>query len=530
MPRPKTPACRRCDLIAASPPALCPGQPVPRATGTGRCPRARFLALVSCGLVALSTPQAQAHDWPSPVVTAPHGGPQERVAPQPEPWPGLLWAGPQAGMPAPPSAQHCARPPARFELSDGLPRPQRAALRAREATAGAGLAERGEARSAAHGAARAHLAEPAAAPAEAVAALPAPPAGPGKAMALQHLPDEPVSAGMVDDNADFGAYRAFRARHAQIRQRPWSLDERVRLDVRDALGRPVPDARVEVLSRGLPQPLAARTDSAGRAWLMPQPGVEGRVLDVRVSRGGAMQTVRWQRGQPDALQVRLDGAGFVRPRLDLVFAIDATGSMADEIAKLKRSMRDVADRIAALPSAPDLCFGLVAYRDRGDEFFVRGADLSNDLASFQQELGALEAGGGGDNPEAMAEAVHTAVHRLSWRGEGTARMIVLLADAPPQLRPEGPFVDLEARAALARGIKIVSVGASGLDREGELAMRLLAQASGGRFVFLTYADRHRPERGPGRETVHDVQDYSVETLDKLIVRLVSDEMAAWPQP
>jgi Mg-chelatase subunit ChlD len=256
----------------------------------------------------------------------------------------------------------------------------------------------------------------------------------------------------------------------------------------------------------------------------------GAVFEVRVSHGRSAQTVRWQRGQRDALQVRLDGAAPARARLDLVFAIDATGSMADEIAKLKHSMREVADRIAALPQAPDLCFGLVAYRDRGDAFFVRGADLTHDLGAFQAELAALQAGGGGDYPEAMAEALHTAVHRLSWRGEGTARLVVLLADAPPQRRAAGPHIDHEARAALARGIKIVSVGASGLDREGELAMRLAAQATGGRFVFLTYANRHDPSSGPGRETVHDVRDYSVETLDKLIVRLVSEELAGWPAP
>jgi len=108
--------------------------------------------------------------------------------------------------------------------------------------------------------------------------------------------------------------------------------------------------------------------------------------------------------------------------------------------------------------------------------------------------------------------------------------VVLLADAPPQRRAAGPHIDHEARAALARGIKIVSVGASGLDREGELAMRLAAQATGGRFVFLTYANRTDPSSGPGRETVHDVRDYSVETLDKLIVRLVSEELAGWPEP
>jgi Mg-chelatase subunit ChlD len=494
---------------------------------------ARVPMLLTALAITLGPSGSLAHDWPTPAVPKPREGVLAQRPSQQAPWPGLLWSGPQAGMPSPPHASHCARPPARFELGDGEPPPQAQPL-SRDKREADDLAADGSSEPATR-ADTARLLARRSAPAETAAApsaLPAPAAAAvaGKAIARQGPPDGPVSAGVVDDNADFGAYREFRARHAQLRQRPWALEERVRLDVRDAAGRPVPDARVEVMSRGVLQPMAARTDAAGRAWLMPQPDVQGRALELRVSRGAAVQTVRWQRGQPDALQVRLDGAAHTRPRLDLVFAIDATGSMADEIAKLKRSMREVAERIAALPQAPDLCFGLVAYRDRGDAFFVRGADLTNDLAAFQQELDALEAGGGGDYPEALAEAVHTAVHRLSWRGEGTARMIVLLADAPPQLRDEGPFVDHEARAALARGIKIVSVGASGLDREGELAMRLLAQASGGRFVFLTYADRHRPASGPGRETVHDVRDYSVETLDKLIVRLVREELAGWPEP
>ena len=54
--------------------------------------------------------------------------------------------------------------------------------------------------------------------------------------------------------------------------------------------------------------------------------------------------------------------------------------------------------------------------------------------------------------------------------------------------------------------------------------RQLAQYTGGRFVFLTYAQARNPGSGPGRETVHDVNNYSVETLDKLIVRLVKDEL------
>ena len=74
------------------------------------------------------------------------------------------------------------------------------------------------------------------------------------------------------------------------------------------------------------------------------------------------------------------------------------------------------------------------------------------------------------------------------------------------------------------------MGASGLSQQGEFIQRQIAQYTGGRFVFLTYRQASNPASGPGRETVHDVSNYSVETLDRLVVRLVSDELAQLPQP
>ena len=115
-------------------------------------------------------------------------------------------------------------------------------------------------------------------------------------------------------------------------------------------------------------------------------------------------------------------------------------------------------------------------------------------------------------------------------GRRAARRLVLLADAPPQRGSGGPQFDGDAHGAPTRGIKILGRDASGLDRQGELVLRQPAQATGGRFVVLTDADARRPFSGTGRETVHDVRDYSVETLDKLIVRLVSEELAGWPEP
>ncbi len=498
-------------------------------------------ALTLAALLACSSDALRAHEWTSPRPAAysqppsPAGG-----------WSGTLWAGPEAGAPAAPSARNCARAPQSFEIGAG---PQWDAPRQ------IGLARRGEralrereAEPAAAGkwAAPASTLEPAAPAAMADALRPSAKAEARKepTPALQALPptrpaDEPVSAGVVDDNADFGAYLAYRERRAQLPVRVRDVRERYGLTVHDARGRPVPDAEIAVFAGSAGKealPLWARTDASGHAWLHPQaamPGLGASLLEIQVrdGRSGARGSALLQRGQKHALQVTLGEAGRQppKPQLDIAFLIDATGSMGDEIDKLKRSMRAVADQIARLPTRPDVCYGLVAYRDRGDAFFVRGADFSNDLGAFQQQLAQLHADGGGDTPEALNEALHSAIHRLSWRGDGTARMILLVADAPPHLDYGAPYYDNDAIAALAKGIKLFAVGASGLDPVGEYVFRQAAQYTGGRFVFLTYAKAHDPSSGPGRETVHEVRNYSVETLDALIVRLVREELAAWPK-
>lgn len=338
-----------------------------------------------------------------------------------------------------------------------------------------------------------------------------------------------VTAGMVDDNANFAEYLAFRQRTA-VAHRPRDVSERTLLEVRDAQGRAVPDAEVAVHS-AQGHAMWARTDAAGKVWLHPNTfdPFRSAVYDVTVRQGGRQAHAILQRGQKSALEVRL-GASAVsqHTQLDLVFLIDATGSMGDEIDKLKASLRTIANEVAQLPSRPDLCFGLVAYRDKGDQFLLRRHDLTNDLPSFQGALNALQASGGGDYPEAMNEALNDTVHNLSWRGNGTTRLVFLLADAPPHLDYGGPQYDDNMLAALGKGIKVFGVGASGLDKQGEYIQRQIAQYTGGRFVFLTYANPTQPANGSGRETVHDVKNYSVDTLDRLIVRLVREEMAQWP--
>ncbi|MGK6305676.1 vWA domain-containing protein [Variovorax sp. DT-64] len=480
---------------------------------------------------------------------APGGGHWPTPAPQPEPptfssphWPAQVAARTVPNFQAP-SATHCARPVQTSET------PGRVAGQRDEATAMGGHGAAPLAREA-----RARRMSPGDASPDATAAMPAP-ASPPAAAAKEALaaegeagprfpPPAPtpqvsqrprpaqeiVTAGVVDDNADFAAYLQFRQR-TQVAHREREVSERYLLQVRNRRGDPVPDAEVAVQAAN-GAAMWARTDAAGRVWLHPRAfDRSGSALyEVAVRKSGQHGTAFLRRGQKSAVELVLnEAAAPQRARLDLVFLIDATGSMGDEIGKLKASLRSIANEVARLPSRPDTCFGLVAYRDRSDEFLVRRHDFTNDLSAFQSVLDALQANAGGDYPEAMNEALHEAVHRLSWRGTGATRLVVLLADAPPHLDYGGPQYDEDMMAALGKGIKVFSVGASGLDKQGEYIQRQIAQFTGGRFVFLTYREASNPGSGPGRETAHDVSNYSVQTLDRLIVRLVSEELAKLPR-
>lgn len=371
--------------------------------------------------------------------------------------------------------------------------------------------------------------------APALQGVPVPSSAPWPKPMPQRPAHEAVTAGVVDDNADFGEYLAFRQRRAGLPVRERDVSERHLLEVTDARGRPVHDAEVAVQRPGVAQPVMwARTDTAGRVWLHPRAFTEGGLaesgsLGVAVRKNGVQGRAVLLPGQANAVQVRLASDPAVqRPRLDLVFMIDATGSMGDEIAKLKASMRAMSQQISQLPGQPDICYGLVAYRDRGDAFITRTHDFTDDLGAFQQVLARVQAGGGGDTPEALNEALHEVVHHLNWRADA-ARMVVMVADAPPHLDYGGPQYDKDTQAALAKGIKLFAVGASGLDPVGEYVFRQIAQYTAGRFVFLTYKNAAESASGPGTQTVHDVKQYSVQTLDRLVVRLVSEEMARLPR-
>ena len=231
------------------------------------------------------------------------------------------------------------------------------------------------------------------------------------------------------------------------------------------------------------------------------------------------------RGESVTLETDLPTAAGGEVALDLLFLLDATGSMADEIHQLKATIGEVAQRIGNLPAGVDLRLGMTLYRDIGDTFVTANFNFTADVDRFRRALEVVVADGGGDTPEALDEALAEALGRPTWRpAEQALQLIFLVADAPPQVGRQvaTPYTESMLEAA-ARGIKIFPVSSSGTDDQTEFVFRQLAQFTGARYVFLTYG---AGGRATGDRSSILESDYEELSLNDLIVRLVSEEIAA----
>ena len=139
-----------------------------------------------------------------------------------------------------------------------------------------------------------------------------------------------------------------------------------------------------------------------------------------------------------------------RPVVDVVFVLDTTGSMSGLIQTAKDKIWSIATTMASAQPTPTIRIGLVAYRDRGDDYVTRTVDLSEDLDSVYAALMDFQAGGGGDAPESVNAALSQAVNAMSWAQDRQAyQAIFLVGDAPPhtdyQDEPQFPEILAVAR-------------------------------------------------------------------------------------
>jgi hypothetical protein len=202
--------------------------------------------------------------------------------------------------------------------------------------------------------------------------------------------------------------------------------------------------------------------------------------------------------------------------IEICFIVDATGSMGDELEFLKDDLENVIETVKNDDSALDIFTSAVFYRDQGDEYVTRTSDFTNNLDTTINFINNQSANGGGDFPEAVHTGLRKGIDELQWSDNVKTKIVFLLLDAPPHYTAQiKENLHQIIMSASQKGIKIIPITASGIDKKTEFLMRFMSISTNGTYVFITN------DSGIGNDHLEaSVGQYEVEFLNELMVRLI----------
>lgn len=260
----------------------------------------------------------------------------------------------------------------------------------------------------------------------------------------------------------------------------------------------------------------AVTDANGVAYLFTEK-TEGEITVTSADYTSKIQYLQ----DTTELEVELEGAAEKKNKIELMFVIDVTGSMGDELRYLQDEIYDVISRVYANDNSTEISLALLFYRDLDDKEQFKYYDFvnvsaGNGINGVVAALDSQKATGGGDYPEAVDDALEHAVN-AQWSSGETTKLIFHILDAPPHSKEENKTKFNKAvKDAAAKGIRICPIICSGTDSLTEYLMREAAVMTAGTFVFIT------DDSGiGGAHHDPDIPSATVEALNSLMVRLIN---------
>jgi len=219
------------------------------------------------------------------------------------------------------------------------------------------------------------------------------------------------------------------------------------------------------------------------------------------------------------------GVGHVQtPKVEVVFVLDTTGSMSGLIEGAKQKIWSIASEIAQAQPAPELKMGLVGYRDRGDDYITTRTEMTDDIDTVYEKLMGFRAGGGGDTPESVNQALFEAVERFDWSDDpSTLKIVFLVGDAPPQMDYQDDVkYQASCKFAAERGIIVNTIQCGNLGGTKEHWTKM-ANLTNGRYAAIA--------QDSGVQRIATPFDAEITELDQQLASLMigygnSDEMKA----
>ena len=173
------------------------------------------------------------------------------------------------------------------------------------------------------------------------------------------------------------------------------------------------------------------------------------------------------------------------PMVEVAFVLDTTGSMSGLIAAAKAKIWYIANQIVLGKPKPIVRFALIPFRDKGDKYVTQVFDLTDNIDQVYTNLMKFKAQGGGDTPENVNQALHDAVHKLSWSADRkTLRIIYLVGDSPPHNEyKDVPTYDKTAQAAIEKGIYVNTI-LCGMNTQTRAIWMDIAKRTEGTFLAI----------------------------------------------
>jgi Mg-chelatase subunit ChlD len=170
--------------------------------------------------------------------------------------------------------------------------------------------------------------------------------------------------------------------------------------------------------------------------------------------------------EPTIAPVQLNAKGGA---MEMVFVLDTTGSMGGLLTGAKDRIWGIINEVMQTSKLSSVKVGLVAYRDRDDQYVTQVLPLTEDLDKVYSTLMDYEAQGGGDEPEDVRRALAEGVSKAGWSqpAPGNAQILFLVGDAPPHDYADEPNPLTTADLAAKHGIIVntIQCGTSEMTRQ-----------------------------------------------------------------
>lgn len=206
----------------------------------------------------------------------------------------------------------------------------------------------------------------------------------------------------------------------------------------------------------------------------------------------------------------LDAALVNKDTIDLMFVVDTTVSMNNEIEFLQSKIEQIVKRVSSRDSL--VRTAILLYKDLDDNYITMYSKFTTNIKDQVNFLSNVFAYGGGDFEEAVDIAMNEAVLQ-DWGGINSTKIIVHIADAPCHDKDVSSWNDAVLNCS-KKGIRLITVASTNINVKTEYLFRSATILTGGTYVYITNEEQmgYSPIVNPNLYPEEEYLEYCLESL------------------